>query len=117
MNLEAEFVAQITGPITYEEIENRCVFLAAKHRLRDTKIDVRYMAKDTMAYAVCMYWRSGFLFKRQQSCSIVFGVTNEDQQVNILGREVDIDASIFYVPYRRWFRTYKTTVHVDFRQP
>lgn len=117
MGFDQQFNQQIAGPLSYEELEKRCVTLIRQHSLRHASIDVTYSAKEILAYTVCIRWTAGLLFRRQKSCSAEFRTTCGDRLPHITNRIVDVDATIFCVRHRIRFRHFQTIVSIDLRQP
>lgn len=103
MTLTATFASKIAGPITYEEIHQRCLDFIEEKKLKNATIEVSYLAENKMAYAVWVKWESGWFFKRPNYRSSFFGIRDDDRQDNVLGYQVDIEAKTTYKCTRSWF--------------
>lgn len=114
MTMKETFTSIIAGPLTYEEIHERCLDFIERRRLKNATIEAIYLAEDTMAYAVWVKWESGWIFKKPNYRSAAFGIREDDRQDNVLGYQADIESKTTYKCSRPWFGPRRIDIRTEF---
>jgi hypothetical protein len=88
------FNQKISGLLSYEEIEKRCIDLSRESGIDEAIFEITFFADVAVSYQVDMKWTSGAVRKRDRQCSVVFGSKDAEPQNNTFGRKIDIEVQI-----------------------
>lgn len=113
MSDQRTFASLVTGPISYEEIHQRCLDFIQERKIKQASFEVLYIANSHMGYGVWLRWVSGWwIFKKSNYCSTLYGV-HEEAKKNVLGYPVDIDAKTTYKSSRRAFGPGRVAIRTE----